>query len=122
MPIVDVEIVTASEADMTAVSTPALANALGQVFGSPPGTTWVRVHELPSGAYAENGVTIALSDLPAFATVLHSHPPGGTALAAEATAVTQAIARIIGRSPDCVHVQYAPAGAGRQAFGGTLVQ
>jgi len=34
----------------------------------------------------------------------------------------RAVAAAVGRSPERVHVQYAPAGAGRQAFGGVLVK
>jgi phenylpyruvate tautomerase PptA (4-oxalocrotonate tautomerase family) len=121
MPIVDVELVCSPHAPASGVSARALADALGAVFGSAPGHTWVRVRVLASADYAENGVDVAAAGLPAFVTVLHARPPAGAALAAEASAVTEAIARCIGRTPARVHVQYAPAGAGRQAFGGRLV-
>ena len=120
MPIVDVQLVQASGA--RAVPTQALADALGRVFGSAPGRTWVRLAPLDAQAYAENGVALEADELPAFVTILHAHPPAGAALAAEVLAVTNAVAQCIGRPAERVHVQFAPAAAGRQAFGGKLVE
>ena len=122
MPIVDIELVCESEADFTTVQVRALADALGQAFGSPPGLTWVRMHFLRSSAYAENSVIVDGSELPAFVTVLHAHCPDGSALLAEITAVTDAVAKCIARPLERVHVLYTPHGAGRQAFGGRLVE
>ena len=59
---------------------------------------------------------------PVFATVLRAHLPSGDELAAEAAALTTTIAACVGRPFERVHVQYAPAAAGRQAFGGVLVR
>jgi phenylpyruvate tautomerase PptA (4-oxalocrotonate tautomerase family) len=56
MPIIDIEIVEdrdESGPGDTRVHT--LADALGEVFGSDPGRTWVRVYHLPREHYAENG-------------------------------------------------------------------
>ncbi len=122
MPIVDIEIVRESATESGEISARAIADALGQTLGSPPGRTWVRLHFLDSLAYAENAVAVSASELPVFVTVLHAHPPEGAARATEAMAVTEAVARCIARPPDRVHVQYAPPGAGRQAFGGKLVE
>lgn len=121
MPIVDVEIVCDAARAAGVASTSALADALGQVFGSAPGQTWVRLRLLERLAYAENGVSLDAGDGPVFVTVLHAHLPQGAALQAELAAVTQAVAHSVGRAADRVHVQYAPPGAGRQAFGGRLV-
>ena len=71
--------------------------------------------------YAENGVRLKSEELPAFVTVLHAHLPSGAELEAEVQAITAAVATCIGRPIERVHVQYAPAGAGRQAFGGKLI-
>lgn len=43
-------------------------------------------------------------------------------LALEVAALTSSIARIAGRNPACVHIEYAPAAAGRLSFGGRLVE
>lgn len=121
MPVVDVELVCEAEAEFAAVSAQALADALGGAFGSPAGRTWVRARWLSRSAYAENQAALAPSELPVFVIVMHAHPPAGDALAAEVVAVTTTVAACLGRPPERVHVQYAPAAAGRQAFGGRLV-
>lgn len=123
MPIVDVQIVCKEGADaQPAAPAQALADQLGQVFGSGPGRTWVRIHTLPDRAYAENHIRVEDAGLPAFVTILHAHPPAGEALVVEVLAISAAVASWLGRPVERVHVQYAPAGAGRQAFGGRLVE
>jgi phenylpyruvate tautomerase PptA (4-oxalocrotonate tautomerase family) len=122
MPIVDVEIVRREAATQPALPAQALADALGQVFGSEPARTWVRVKTLPDSAYAENNTPVAASSLPVFVTVLHARLPSGQALAVEALAVTEAVAGCLRLEPARVHVQYAPPAVGRQAFGGKLVE
>ena len=122
MPIIDVELVCESEAEFDAVSSTDLANAIGDALQSPPGRTWLRLRFLGRAGYAENQVSVAEDELPAFVTVLHARPPVEAALASEVSAVTKAVAEVIGRPVERVHVQYAPAAAGRQAFGGQLVQ
>ena len=122
MPIVDVLIVCKAPEQVRAVSAQGLADSLGQVFQSAPGRTWVRTQTMAAAGYAENGVRLDDSELPAFVTVTHSHLPESGALAIEVHAVTAAVAKCIGRTNERVHVQYAPPGAGRQAFGGKLVK
>jgi phenylpyruvate tautomerase PptA (4-oxalocrotonate tautomerase family) len=121
MPIVDVELVCASGREAPTVSAAAIASALGAVFGSPPGRTWVRIRFLPSTAYAENDCEVSPEQLPAFVTVLQAHWPVGEALAGQVHQVTQVVASCLSLPPERVHVQYAPEAAGRQAFGGNLV-
>ena len=122
MPIVDVDLVCESEVEFSRASARALADAVGGVLRSPPGRTWVRLRFLDSRYYAENDVTISKGELPVFVTVLQARPPAAAALTAEIAALTATVARVIGRPAERVHVQYAPAAAGRQAFGGQLVQ
>jgi phenylpyruvate tautomerase PptA (4-oxalocrotonate tautomerase family) len=121
MPIVDVELVCASEADLAGISARRIADVLGAIFGSPPGRTWARVRALPASGYAENDSDVRLEDLPVFVTVLKARLPERDALPAEVRSVTEAIAACVGRPPEHVHVRYEPAAAGRQAFGGNLV-
>jgi phenylpyruvate tautomerase PptA (4-oxalocrotonate tautomerase family) len=122
MPMVDVELVVRAESELESVSAQDLADDLGDIFRSPPGRTWVRLVALDTRQYAENRSTLATGDLPAFVTVLHARPPEGAARAEEVMAITLAVARVTGRPPERVHVRYAPAATGRQAFGGTLVE
>lgn len=120
VPIVDVEII--APAANAAPNTRALADALGSVFATPPGSTWVRLRSLDATAYAENHAELSNDGLPVFVTVLHAHLPARDALIAELRAVTRAVAAWAGRPAENVHVQYAPAAAGRQAFGGGLIE
>lgn len=122
MPIVDIELVCQTDAEFSAISARALADALGRAMGSEAGHTWVRMHLLGSQAYAENEVSVDAADLPVFVTVLQTKLPAIPELAAEVKAITAAVAACVGRPAERVHVQYAPAAAGRQAFGGRLVQ
>ncbi|MDT9001568.1 hypothetical protein RQP53_19990 [Paucibacter sp. APW11] len=121
MPIVDVELVCSSEREAPPVSASALASALGAVFGSAPGRTWVRVRFLPLSAYAENECELVAEQLPVFVTVLQAHWPTGEAFAEQVRQVTRAVAGCLSLPSGLVHVQYAPEAAGRQAFGGDLV-
>ena len=124
MPLVDIECVAALASPAPAASAAErLADALGAVFGSAPGHTWVRLRRLPAADYAENhSPALADDELPVFVTVLHAHLPRGELMVEQVAQVTRAVAEALGRPPQRVHVQYAPAGAGRQAFGGTLVR
>ena len=122
MPIVDVELVCESEVEFNAVSPRAIADAVGRVFRSPPGRTWARLRFLNSAHYAENDAPVSTADLPVFVTVMHAHSPAEAALAAEVLALTATVAQVTGRPAERVHVEYAPPGAGRQAFGGQLVK
>lgn len=121
MPIVDVDIVGAT-ADARPGLARAIADELGKALGAPPGRVWVRLRTIDANAYAENSTDVTSDELPAFAEILHRTPPVDDALQAEVTALTEALARILGRSPDRVHIRYAPAAQGRQAFGGRLLR
>jgi hypothetical protein len=121
MPIVDVELVRLADDDPIP-SAQALATAIGRALGTPPGRTWVRLRTLDAGCYAENEASVPAPGLPVFVTVLHARPPQGDVLEDEVRRLTQTIAECIGCAAERVHVQYAPAGAGRQAFGGELVR
>jgi phenylpyruvate tautomerase PptA (4-oxalocrotonate tautomerase family) len=56
-----------------------------------------------------------------FVTVTRRQVPMRAQLAAEIAALTEAVARIVGRPAERVHVEYSVAAAGRMAFGGVLV-
>lgn len=123
MPVADIEIVCETgKVVLPAGLARQLADELGRVFSSPPGSTWVRVRTLASEHYAENEVEPAALELPVFVTLLLAQPPVGMALDPQVAAVTAAVARVLGCSGQRVHVQYAPAASGRQAFGGRLVR
>ena len=122
MPIVDIEVVGDVPNDDGAARAQALCDAIARIFAAPPATTWVRVRKLPCEDYAENHVSVAPSDLPVFVTVLKRHVPARAELTREVAALAQAVARVVGRPPNRVHVEYAAAAAGRIAFGGILIE
>lgn len=97
-----------------------LADALGQALELPPGRVWVRCQILPPAGYAESGGADRARP-PVFVTVLHAHPPEGADRRAEMARLTACVAATLARDADRVHLEYAPAGAGRMAFGGTPV-
>ena len=122
MPIVTVEVVADPDRVLEHSLTQSLADAVGRVLQSPPGQTWIRLRSLRRDEYAENEASVESADLPVFVTVLERQPPAGAMLQAEVTALTHAIAHIIGRPAAYVHVEYAPAAVGRVSFGGKLVR
>ena len=120
MPIIDVEIVGGSRDEVRKASADRIASAAAKVFGSPRGHTWVRLRTLDGDCYAENDAPVGPDEMPVFVTVLVARLPVGPDLAAQVDALTGAIAEAVDRPRDRVHVEYAPAGAGRLAFGGEL--
>src|SRR6185295_19371109 len=111
MPIVDVEIVGSEPVanDLAA----RLAEMAGQVFGSPPASTWVRVRLLPRHLYAENGTATPDGWRSVFVTVLKAQRPTGTALETEMRALTEGVASVCGRPAESVHVLYESDAQGR---------
>lgn len=122
MPIFDIEIVCETEAEFSKASARVLADALGKTLGTATAHTWVRLRYLNASAYAENDTLLTSAELPVFVTLLHAHLPTGQSLATELAKLTTTIAQCLSRSSERVHIQYAPAGAGRQAFGGRLAE
>jgi phenylpyruvate tautomerase PptA (4-oxalocrotonate tautomerase family) len=120
MPIVDVKIVTSAGTTLPEGTAKVVAEALAAVFQAPEGRVWVRLQQLAEHLYAANGS--AESVHPVFITVPHADLPPREALAAQALAVSKAVAGCLKREPEQVHVEYAPPGRGRVAFGGKLVQ
>jgi hypothetical protein len=121
MPIVDLELVCASEAEFRAVSATAIADALGRRLGCEPGRLWLRLRRLDRDRYAENQAEVAPDELPVFVTVLLAELPPEAERESHVRALTEAVAAAVARPAERVHVQYAPAASGRQAFGGRLV-
>ena len=121
MPIVTVEVVGSTDRAPEQNFAQLLADAIGRVLDSQPGQTWVRLRSLGRNSYAENGPPADSADLPVFVTILKRQSPAAE-LQAEVTALTHAIAQVVGRPAACVHIEYAPAAVGRVSFGGKLVQ
>jgi phenylpyruvate tautomerase PptA (4-oxalocrotonate tautomerase family) len=114
------ELVVEQNADFPDELARQLADATGTVFDSPAGRTWVRLRTLLLDRYAENGG--APADLrPVFVAVtLATLPelPERTDLAAR---LALAVAGVLERPVEHIHVFFEPSAAGRIAFGGNLV-
>ena len=121
MPILDVEIVLLPEESVRPGLAAEIADRCGQVFNSPPGSTWVKMHLMPCDHYAENGGGPNDGVVPIFVSVLKARLPAPDVLRAEVDGLTAAVAEATGRPAVHIHIVYLPAGAGRMAFGGELV-
>lgn len=120
MPVIDVCLVVDERRGIPPKVTQLVADQLGSALGVPQGHLWVRLQIIPSEHYAENDASLESDELPVFVRVLHSRPPTGNELTREAALVSRTVGCAIGRDPSRVHVEYAPPGAGRMAFGGQL--
>jgi phenylpyruvate tautomerase PptA (4-oxalocrotonate tautomerase family) len=121
MPIIDLTLVLAPGTAPPAGLAQRVADVAGDLLGAAAGHLWVRLDSWPTERYAENHAVLAADELPAFVRILHARPPTGAALDHEVQVLTRALAECLARPPTAVHLEYAPAGAGRMAFGGRLV-
>jgi phenylpyruvate tautomerase PptA (4-oxalocrotonate tautomerase family) len=120
MPILTIEIVLRPGETLPSHLAADIADRAGEVFGSPPGRTWVKLRGIPVEHYAENGGA-AEGVYPVFVSVLKSRYLPPDEMQTEVTRLTTAIAQASARPVENVHLVYEPAGAGRVAFGGNLV-
>ena len=121
MPIVDVRPVVSASCKLPDNAAQTLADSISRVLNAQTGRVWVRMTELPDGKYAENGARVPDNELPVFVQVLHADWPEEVARGKEAAALAGAVAVSLGRQVEQVHIEYAPPGRGRVAFGGKLV-
>ena len=121
MPILDIEVVLRADERLDPGLAAEIADRCGEVFGSPPGNTWVKLHLVPRDHYAENGGGPSVDVYPVFASVLKARLPSPDVLRSEVARLTAAIAQTTGRPEEHVHVAYSPEGAGRVAFGGEIM-
>lgn len=119
MPILEIEIVLKDGETLAPTLACALADAAGQVFGSPPAGTWVRLRGLPGQQYAENDSPPGPH--PVFVSVLKARMASAEATQAEVSRLTPLIAKLCDRPAENVHIIYQPEGFGRAAFGGELL-
>jgi phenylpyruvate tautomerase PptA (4-oxalocrotonate tautomerase family) len=120
MPIVDIQWVV-SDGKLPDGLTGRLADSLGDIFGAEPGRVWVRLSALPADCYAENGISPGQMPMPAFVRITHADPLPRESLASQAHAVAVAVGLCLARPSELVHVEFAPPGRGRMAFGGKLL-
>jgi phenylpyruvate tautomerase PptA (4-oxalocrotonate tautomerase family) len=112
MPIVTVEIVGGDDA--AAAIACGLAARLGEALAAPAGSLWVQVRNVAVSDYAENGP--APQPPPVFVRVLARADTSATAQ--RAGAIAAAVAQVVGRPRERVHVICEPDASGRVFFGG----
>lgn len=123
MPIVTIECVVNDDFEKYGLScTQQLADRLGVVFGSEPGTTWVKLKYLAQSNYAENDVTANNSMKPTFVSVLLRALPGEYTLERMAQNISTEVSDVLDRPAENTHVFFEPEGVGRVAFGGVLAK
>ena len=122
MPILDIEAVLFDHETIHSSWATEIADVAGKIFETTPGRTWVRIRGLPRSHYAENGIGDTLEHCPVFVSVLKAQLTEVEHLRVEVETLAAAIARIIGRPMENVHVLYLPPGEGRISFGGKLVE
>lgn len=120
MPIVEIEIILRTNEVIRQGLASELADELGDIFRSPRGGTWIRLHILSAAQYAENDGTPG-GVYPVFVTIIKSKLPSHEEMQKEAEKITGVVAQICSRPSENVHVIYQPEGQGRVAFGGKLV-
>lgn len=131
MPIITLELIEdTNQQPLEATVIQALVNELGDLFDSQVGGTWIKLRYLPRTRYAENTGTGAESNAlnstvrPTFVEVLKRDADTcdqKETRAQEAARIAAIVARHLDRPVNNTHVIYAPAGAGRVAFGGELI-
>jgi phenylpyruvate tautomerase PptA (4-oxalocrotonate tautomerase family) len=121
MPVLHIEIVTRPGEVLRPQLAGQLADRAGEIFASPPGTTWVRLRSLPAESYAENGIASAEKPFPVFVSILKAILPEPEEKQSEVMELTHAIAELCDRPVQNVHILYLPAGVGWTSFGGQLV-
>ena len=121
MPILEVEVVQRDGEVLDPRAAARIAEAAASVFGTPPGSTWVRMRTLLRTGYAEDAGGPPDGVFPVFVSVGKARCGSLGERASEAERLTRAIAPILKRPPENVHILYEPDGAGRVAFGGRLV-
>ena len=117
MPILNFEIVEDPKIENLARQ---LADAAGVVFETHAGNVWVKVHFLPKSQYGENG-GVAEDLNPVFVSALLGQSYGKKDQAVVAVELTEAIAKILNRPKQNIHIIFEPNLVGRVAFGGKLL-
>jgi phenylpyruvate tautomerase PptA (4-oxalocrotonate tautomerase family) len=120
MPIVDACIVVQEGEPAPSNAAKTIANAIAATLSAAPGRVWVRLQLLPHSRYAENGDEV--EPYPVFLRILHADPKKVEELEQEAVKLANAVGSCLGRSSELVHIEYAPSGRGRIAFGGRLLK
>lgn len=118
MPILEIELITDVEPEQHLAQK--IANSVGAALRADKGTVWVLLRTTATTDYAENNTADAPS--PVFVKVIRAELPGPVELATEAKNLALTVGKACGVDALLVHIVYEPAGVGRVAFGGTVLE
>jgi hypothetical protein len=121
MPIIEIEVVLQPGEQLIDNAAGVVADKLGDILGSGPGHTWVKLRTLAPERYAENGDNPPDGVYPIFVTLLKAKETPIENLQKEVDQICDAIAGVFDRPAENVHLLYLPPAAGRIAFGGKIV-
>lgn len=114
MPIVDIRVVGGPTEVLDSAASP-IAEQIGAMLGAAEGTVWISLSSLPLAHFAENGP--APDPPPVFVRVLARIDDPRT-IPLQARQIGAAVAAVIGRPQERVHVIFEPDARGRVFFGG----
>lgn len=122
MPQLNIDIVFRNKETLKGDSVQRLADAAGKIFDTPPGKTWVKINPVPRQYWAENLSALDSYIGPVLVSILKRKVPPPDVIELEMENLTRAIARILDRPHENVHIMYEPDAIGRVAYGGKLVK
>ncbi len=117
MPILDFEFIGGEPTDHLAQK---LADSTGEIFGSAPGHTWVKIKFIPTNQYAESNVLFETG--PVFVSVLLRQTPELVEKEKLSKKLCKVVGEITGRADENIHIIFLPEGFNSVAFGGNLVK
>ncbi|MCB1122024.1 MAG: hypothetical protein KJT03_10770 [Verrucomicrobiae bacterium] len=122
MPQLNIDIVFRNKETLKTDAVQRLADAAGKVFDTPPGKTWVKINPVPRQYWAENKTTLGSYVGPVVVSILKRSVPPPDQIEMEVENLTRAIAGILDRPHENVHIIYEADAIGRVAYGGKLVK
>ncbi len=118
MPIVQVYIIRSESQEPDPGWARLIADSAGEIFGSAPGRTWVKIITIPGFHYAENSIPAEETPEPVFVKVFKKGNDTPAARSAEARSLARLIARVLDRPRERVHIIYRPVSDHTIALGG----
>lgn len=122
MPQLEIDIVFRPNETLKGDCVQKLADAIGKVFDTPPGKTWVKINPVPRHYWAENKTVLPSHTGPVVVSVLKRTMPQPDQIEEEVKSLTRVIAGILERPDENVHIKYEADAVGRVAYGGKLVK
>ena len=122
MPQLEIDIVFRPNETLKGDTVQRLADAAGKVFDTPPGKTWVRINPVPRHYWAQNKTVLDSYVGPVVVSVLKRVMPQEEFIEVEARNLTRAIAGILDRPDEDVHIMYEADAVGRVVYGGKMVR